>query len=164
MCDDRSAPGMRELDVRSILAAGGSPLESILRAVRELEPGMELRLLVPFEPKPLYAKLGDMGFGHRVRVRVDGVWEVDFALCEGGGALPVLLDLRALEESAAANRVGVAAGRLAGEASVVVWTRGRLEPLVGSLEERGFVVDTMELGEGAFETVIRRRPSGEGGV
>ncbi len=66
------------LDVRPILAAGDSPCGAIDTAVAQLIPGQPFVLLVPFEPRPLYAKLGQQGFTHQAKPVEDGSWRVEF--------------------------------------------------------------------------------------
>lgn len=66
------------LDVRPILAAGGSPCGPIEQAIGKLLPGQSLVILVPFEPIPLYTKLGMCGFGHDSEQLPDGTWRVEF--------------------------------------------------------------------------------------
>lgn len=66
------------LDVRPILAGGGTPCSAIEEAVAKLIPGQSLVVLVPFEPVPLYAKLGNCGFGHETGQLADGTWRVEF--------------------------------------------------------------------------------------
>lgn len=67
------------LDVREDLRRGGEPLPRILQAVGTLSPGQSLRLLVTFEPLPLYAVLGRKGFGHNAVRHGEGDWEVVFS-------------------------------------------------------------------------------------
>lgn len=67
------------LDVREDLRKGGEPLPRILQVVGQLSAGQSLRLLVTFEPLPLYAVLGRKGFGHRAVRHAEGDWEVLFS-------------------------------------------------------------------------------------
>jgi len=67
-----------ELDVRPMLAAGRPPMPAILNAVNRLEPGQSLRLLAPFEPIPLYARLQERGLVPRAKEQADGTWEIVF--------------------------------------------------------------------------------------
>ncbi len=67
------------LDVREELRTGGEPLPRILKAVGGLAVGQSMRLLVPFEPMPLYALLGRKGFDHEELRRGEGEWEVLFS-------------------------------------------------------------------------------------
>lgn len=66
------------LDVREELRKGGEPLARILNAVNLLAPGQSLRLLVTFEPLPLYAVLARKGYGYRATQLNEGNWEVLF--------------------------------------------------------------------------------------
>jgi hypothetical protein len=74
----RTAQEPRLLDTRPILEAGGSPCTAVDDAVRQLAPGQALVLLVPFEPVPLYAKLGHLGFSPEPEQLPDGTWRVLF--------------------------------------------------------------------------------------
>jgi uncharacterized protein (DUF2249 family) len=66
------------LDTRPIFAKGGSPCGAIDEAAANLIPGQTLILFVPFEPVPLYAKLGQQGLSHKPAQFKDGVWRVEF--------------------------------------------------------------------------------------
>ncbi len=66
------------LDTRPIFARGETPCRPIDDAVASLIPGQQLVLIVPFEPVPLYAKLGNQGFVHDARQLPDGAWRVEF--------------------------------------------------------------------------------------
>jgi uncharacterized protein (DUF2249 family) len=67
-----------ELDVRPLLAAQRGPLPSIMAALARLAPGQALRLIAPFEPRPLYAHLAQRGFTAQPHRRADGAWEILF--------------------------------------------------------------------------------------
>jgi uncharacterized protein (DUF2249 family) len=71
-------PAPLELDVCPLVAAGRPPLPAILNAVNRLEPGQALRLIAPFEPKPLYARLLERGLMSVPTERTDGTWEILF--------------------------------------------------------------------------------------
>jgi len=66
------------LDVRPILAGGGTPCGPIEEAVAKLIPGQSLVVLVSFEPVPLYTKMGMCGFSHETTRLPDGTWQVEF--------------------------------------------------------------------------------------
>ena len=66
------------LDTRPIFARGQTPCEAIDQAVDRLVPGQTLLLLTPFEPIPLYTKLGAKGFSHKTQRLSDGGWSVAF--------------------------------------------------------------------------------------
>ncbi len=67
------------LDVRPIFDRGDTPCAEIDRAAEALVPGQSLVLLVPFEPVPLYAKLGREGFTHETEQPEPGLWRVEFS-------------------------------------------------------------------------------------
>jgi uncharacterized protein (DUF2249 family) len=66
------------LDTRPIFARGESPCRAIDDAVASLIPGQLFVLLAPFEPVPLYAKLGNKGFSASARQVNDSEWRVEF--------------------------------------------------------------------------------------
>ena len=66
------------LDVRPIFAAGDSPCTAIDDAVASLTPGQTFVLLAPFEPAPLYSKLGRQGFSHQSKMLEDGTYRIEF--------------------------------------------------------------------------------------
>ena len=71
-----SAPLM--LDTRPMFARGAAPCAEIDEAIAKLLPGQTLVLLVPFEPIPLYTKLGKQGFSHQARQLNNGTWRIEF--------------------------------------------------------------------------------------
>ena len=75
------------LDVRPIFAQGGSPCINIDDAVASLLPGQSFVLLVPFEPAPLFGKLGAKGLTGKSELQPDGTYRIEFT--PGG---PVLSD------------------------------------------------------------------------
>jgi uncharacterized protein (DUF2249 family) len=66
------------LDTRPIFDRGDTPCHAIDEAAANVIPGQTLTLIVPFEPIPLFAKLGKMGFQHNAKKLPDGAWQVDF--------------------------------------------------------------------------------------
>lgn len=73
-----NAAGAVTLDVRQLLARGESPCGAIEDAAAQVDVGQSLVLLVPFEPVPLYAKLGRQGFEAQPEFLDDGTWRVTF--------------------------------------------------------------------------------------
>ena len=65
------------LDVRPIFARGGSPCSTIDEAVASLSPGQVFVLVAPFEPAPLFSKLGAKGFSHKSQPMADGSWRIE---------------------------------------------------------------------------------------
>lgn len=66
------------LDTRPMFARGETPCCAIDVAVEQVIPGQPLVLLVPFEPKPLYAKLAAQGFNVTSATQADGTWRIEF--------------------------------------------------------------------------------------
>lgn len=78
-----------ELDVRPLFARGEAPCELIETTAARIRVGQCLRLLAPFEPRPLYAKLSMQGFEPESRQLSDGTWELTFRRVRMG--LPAFL-------------------------------------------------------------------------
>jgi uncharacterized protein (DUF2249 family) len=79
--EEGSAAGATEplvLDVRPIFAQGGSPCTTIDDAVASLRPGQTFVLLVPFEPAPLFGKLGARGLRGTSELQADGSYRIEF--------------------------------------------------------------------------------------
>lgn len=157
MNDATPRSAARDLDVRPLLAAGQGPLGAIMDAVRTLAPGQALRLIAPFEPAPLYAKLGDMGFAHETRRLDDGTFEILFTPAAPQRPAPVLLDLRGLEPPQPMMRVLEELDSLPADGAIVALTRFRPVHLLEILEERGYAAETAEQPDGSHETIIQRR-------
>lgn len=108
------AAGVRSaktLDVRPVLGAGGDPFGLIMKTVQGLDPTEALRLLVSFEPAPLYAAMASLGRAAHTE-RQDGLFVVWFYPSKTAAApasprevkdevvplqAPVDLDVRGLE-------------------------------------------------------------------
>lgn len=149
-----SSASVRELDVRPILAAGGAPIGAIMSAIQSLPAGGALRLIAPFEPVPLYAKLGELGFDHTTQQRDDGAFEILFAPRTTKPSEPVLLDLRGLEPPEPMQRALEAAEQLSPGGVVIALTRFRPVHLISVLDERGFSWESAEKPDGSWETFI----------
>jgi uncharacterized protein (DUF2249 family) len=67
-----------QLDLRPIFARGETPCTAIDAAAARVGAGQTLVLLVPFQPVPLYAKLGRQGFSADTQRLEDGTWKVVF--------------------------------------------------------------------------------------
>ena len=66
------------LDTRPIFERGETPCGQIDESLAALKGNQKLVLVVPFEPVPLYAKLGREGFAHKTEQMADGSWRVEF--------------------------------------------------------------------------------------
>ncbi len=71
-------PNTVVLDVREDLREGREPFQRIMMAANALQPGQNLELWALFEPKPLFAVLGGMGFEHDAEAQPNGDWRVRF--------------------------------------------------------------------------------------
>ena len=69
---------MAQLDVRSLMAAGGDPFAEIMAVVERLGPAEPLELLAPLDPVPLYAVLGARGYEHESEDLGGGDYRVVF--------------------------------------------------------------------------------------
>lgn len=67
-----------DLDVRPVMKAGGEPFSLIMQTLQQLEPGQGLRLLVGFEPVPLYGVMQARGFSPSPNALPNGDFEVLF--------------------------------------------------------------------------------------
>ncbi len=79
--EEKPAAGAIEplvLDVRPIFAQGGSPCTTIDDAVASLRPQQSFVLLVPFEPAPLFGKLGAKGLTGKSELQADGSYRIEF--------------------------------------------------------------------------------------
>ena len=66
------------LDVREDFRTGQHPCDKIHTALSGVAPGETLRLLVPFEPVPLFQLAARNGLGHQTRQTPEGDWEILF--------------------------------------------------------------------------------------
>lgn len=81
-------PSVITIDVRDDIRAGREPFPRIMEAVGRLRDGEQLRVLAPFEPRPLIGVLAMQGFAAKVTELSDGAFEVVFAAAaplDGGG-------------------------------------------------------------------------------
>ena len=66
------------LDVRPVIAAGGSPHEKVLELAHSVGPQGNFLLITPFLPSPMIEKLQSEGFQARPERRADGAWQTQF--------------------------------------------------------------------------------------
>jgi uncharacterized protein (DUF2249 family) len=73
-----NAPVDAEIDAQAIFDRGEEPFGPISQAAQQVPEGAVLRILVGFEPVPLYDALAKLGFSHwTIRLDADR-WQVDF--------------------------------------------------------------------------------------
>jgi uncharacterized protein (DUF2249 family) len=166
------------LDVREDIQRGREPFSRIMQTVASLKPDEALRLLAPFEPKPLYGVLAQQGFSSSTTQTAAGDWEVLFtrapqtdsgrpaaipttpaitaepsAACSGTPVLEV--DARGLEPPQPLVKVLEAAATLPRGARLRAHTDRRPMHLYAQLETRGFVGESEEQPDGSFVTYVR---------
>jgi uncharacterized protein (DUF2249 family) len=164
------------LDMREDIRAGREPFSKIMAAVARLTEDQSLRLIAPFEPKPLYAVLANQGFCHESKAVADGSWEVLFgrdinsattssvtATAAPSGSRPapsaeiLEVDARGLEPPQPLVTILDAVEQLSEGAAIRARTDRRPMHLYPVLEERGFTAATEQSPDGSFVTDIRRR-------
>ena len=72
-------PTIITVDVREDLRAGREPFPRIMEAVGRLREGEQLRILAPFEPRPLIGVLGAQGFTAKITPLEGGDFEIIFS-------------------------------------------------------------------------------------
>lgn len=168
------------LDVREDIRAGRQPCSSIMSTVGKLKDGESLRLLAPFEPKPLFEVLGNQGFAHTAKPIGDGDWEVLFYRdaellrkaaqrpasqvsasacgCSAAAAQPpVEVDARGLEPPQPMVRILERLDSLPAGAVLQARTDRRPMHLYPLLEQRGYTGESEEQDDGSCVTLIRRK-------
>jgi uncharacterized protein (DUF2249 family) len=166
------------LDVREDFRSGQHPCDKIQNALSQVGRGETLRLLVPFEPVPLFEVARAKGLGHESRQTPEGDWEVLFSRAEtknesaertarqaescGCGcsatepAEIVDVDARGLEPPQPMVKILEALTMLPEGAALRASTDRRPIHLYPVLEARGFTGETEEQANGSFLTIIRK--------
>ena len=162
------------LDVREDIRSGRDPFDRIMRAVAGLASGDRLRLVVPFEPLPLFQVLARQGFTHQATSMDSGDWEVLFEktgaaamepkpappprprFCGCTPATVVEVDARGLEPPQPMIVILEAVATLPEGAVLKARTDRRPMHLYGPLQERGFVGESEEQNDGSFITHLKR--------
>ena len=72
-------PAIITLDVRDEIRAGREPFPRIMQAVGRLRDGEQLRIVAPFEPRPLIGVLAAQGFTAKITPLDGGDFEVIFS-------------------------------------------------------------------------------------
>ncbi|MBI4027895.1 MAG: DUF2249 domain-containing protein [Verrucomicrobia bacterium] len=168
-------PEPLQLDVRPVLERGDSPCASIDGAVAKLKPGQGLVLLAPFEPRPLFAKLGRDGFTHVSRQMEDGSWRIEFqrsgdAASDHGSCAhesppcssvgdasregDIHIDARDLEPPEPLIRTLEAMAHLKKGHRLTMRSNRKPMHLFTQLDERGFAYDCTEQSDHSFLTEI----------
>jgi uncharacterized protein (DUF2249 family) len=144
-----------EVDVRPVIAGGGEPFEQIMRAVEELAPGCVLRIVSPFDPRPLHRVLETKGFARRVTERGEGHWESDYWRADEQE--PLVLDVRGLAPPEPLERTLATLEDMAGD-RVLLQVNDRVPAfLLPLLDERGYAYRIGEDERGTLTTIWRER-------
>jgi TusA-related sulfurtransferase len=166
---------MVTLDVREDFRSGLHPCDKIMASLEQVNGTTSLRLLVPFEPAPLFQVAREKGLRHQARLLSTGDWEVLFALdpetaeppvtgpaagdCGGSAATPTRtleLDARGLEPPQPMVRILEALAALPDGAELNARTDRRPIHLYPQLAQRGFRAASEQQPDGSFITYIRR--------
>lgn len=164
---------IKTLDVREDLRAGRSPFQKIQSALGKVGPGESLRLLVPFEPVPLFQVAASQGLAHTSKQTAEGHWEIVFSHgtaetrqsnseshsgcgCHASDVAEITdVDARGLEPPQPMVRILEALAQLPRGAELLAYTDRRPIHLFSHLEERGFIGESQEQQDGSFITHIR---------
>ena len=165
------------LDVREDFRSGQHPCDKIQAALDRVSDAETLRLLVPFEPVPLFEVAREKGLGHQATPLPTGDWEVLFSPgtdvenadrpvtkavacgCGCSASSPaeiVELDARGLEPPQPMVKILEALGALPDGAELQACTDRRPIHLYPLLQQRGFTAESEEQSDGSFLTHIRR--------
>lgn len=170
-----AAPVASELDVRPLMERGEEPFRVIMSAAREVPAGEALRLIVGFEPLPLYDALAKQGFSHwPTKISADH-WVVLFHRDTASAPTPDASTPASgeIDWSAPASEVTIDVSELVPPEPMVKILR-ELETLPdGSrllvhhvrrpihlydrLDEMGYAHATRDLGPGQVEVMIQKR-------
>lgn len=149
-----------DVDVRDDIRAGREPFARIMAAAKALAPDEALVLRAPFEPAPLYAVLGALGFRHWTERLAGDDWRVWFHRGEtpapGAAEAAATLDVRGLPPPEPMVRVLEGLDRLAPGATLTVLHERRPMFLYPQLDDRGFTHTTDEPASGVVRIVITR--------
>jgi len=160
------------LNVCSFFEQQKEPLPAILEATGRLEAGEVLRLIVPFEPIPLYGVLGGEGFLHWSEPPLDseGDWivffyreedfdfgnRIDERFFEEDEELAVI-DLRKNGESDWQKQILEKVEALVYGRVLLVLSDSKLAEILEMVDERGFGIRSKESAAGGWETRIWRK-------
>lgn len=166
------------LDVRADFRTGESPCDKIQNALSQVGTDEALRLLVPFEPVPLFEVAAAKGLTHSATRSPEGDWEILFTRASvptpttaaaaasstacGCGCSETApgeiaeVDARGLEPPQPMVKILEALSALPAHAALRARTDRRPIHLYPMLEARGFTGESEEQSDGSFVTHIRR--------
>lgn len=140
------------LDVRPILDAGDDPFDQIMEALSAVTPDGVLRLVAPFEPRPLIRLL--TGRGHAVEAwsAEPDVWDVEIR----GPEAPEPLELRDLPAPEPLERVLVESSAIAPGRLLLARVPKVPNLLLPHLKDRGLTFQVHQERDGSALLVVRR--------
>lgn len=165
------------LDVREEFRSGQSPCDKVHSAINNVASGETLRLLVPFQPVPLFKIAERIGLTHRATAQANGDWEVCFSRdaaapapeatrppasscgcgCHEETAGEVVeVDARGLQPPQPMVKILETLESLPARTAMKARTDRRPVHLYGFLTDRGFIGESVEQPDGSFITHIRR--------
>ena len=162
-----------EIDVRPLVASGGSPCDVVQEIPTRLPEGGAVRLRVPFEPVPLYGAMAGLGLHHWTQRHAHNDWEVWFwraetgsspgaaeasssCGCAAGGSVSsdAVVDVRGLAPPEPMQRTLEVLERLPAGASLIQKVDRVPRFLLPVLEERGYSWTVLHEGEDGVEMRI----------
>ncbi len=164
------------LDVREDFRSGRKPCDKIQQALSQVGDGEALRLLVPFEPVPLFEMARNKGLTHDAKQISGGDWEVLFSHgveadvrntppshnscgcgCHETSPREIMdVDARGLEPPQPMMKILETLQAMPVNAELHARTDRRPVHLYPMLEARGFKGESEEQPDGSFITYIRR--------
>lgn len=157
--ESSATPSVHEIDIRPVIASGGCPLTFVIETVATMPATDSLRLIAPFEPIPMCAKLAELGFNHESSRREDGAFEVLFTR-RAPPPEPIVLDLREREPEAHPEPTLRALKSLSSGQLLIIRTRHHPEPLFLHLREAGASWDAEPLPDGTWQTCVASSTTG----
>lgn len=143
---------LARLDARPLLESGEDPLDAILSALDDVEPGGALELLVPFRPRPLLTFLESRGHGLTDERLDEELFRVTIRKDDPRS----LLDLREHEAPVPMERVLVAVTELGAGDNLLARLPRVPRLLFPRLEERGLTHAVQESVDGTALLLVRR--------
>lgn len=145
------------LDVRPLLREGVEPLPAIIEAKSRLAPGQSLRLLAPFDPKPLYGIFEADDFSTQTRKIDESLWEICFSPGEADTSATLhQIDLRGKHANERLRQSLDAVSCLERGQSLELHTSDRPEDLLKTLSRETTDYDCEPAGTGHWVTTIWR--------
>jgi uncharacterized protein (DUF2249 family) len=168
-----SAPIAQELDVRPLMESGVEPFRVIMESARHVPAGSRLRLIVGFEPLPLYDALAKQGFSNWPTQLDDTSWQVDFRRKQvlsrpsatqaaqvdwNAPAAEVTIDVSELVPPEPMVKILQTLETLPQDSRLLVHHVRRPIHLYDRLDEMGYAYDTRDIAPGKVQVMIQKPP------